>query len=274
MKIQQELVKAYPDMPVLDANKTYGWNDYAYASHDQVDYLYKAMMEIKSMHDSHFMTKKNKELMRERKQLQEELKLSKSQGPYGQGAEEMEQMRNQLDASQRAHKITTQRITEIESQYQGLLDQEKTKGKQAGHKLARIEADKERLSQQLNQMLQNYRELEANHNELMNTQGANTEDQERLLLLQEQIAQLQQVNSELENGNTAMREDLQQMQLQLQGSKVESGGDDQFERDENQGSLEVAELQAPPKEKRFLLSELKQIKDQCYQKLLMFKART
>ena len=29
-----------------------------------------------------------------------------------------------------------------------------------------------------------------------------------------------------------------------------------------------------PKEKRFLLSELKQIKEQCYQKLLMFKART
>ena len=108
MKIQQELVKAYPDMPVLDANKTYGWNDYAYASHDQVDYLYKAMTEIKSMHDSHFMTKKNKELMREKKQLQEELNLSKSQGPHGQGGEEMiESMRNQLDASQRAHKITT-----------------------------------------------------------------------------------------------------------------------------------------------------------------------
>ena len=47
------------------------------------------------MHDSHFMTKKNKELMREKKRLEEELSLSKSQGPTGQGGEEMiEQMRN------------------------------------------------------------------------------------------------------------------------------------------------------------------------------------
>lgn len=76
-------------MPVLDATKTYGWNDYAYTAHDQVDYLYKAMTEIKSMHDSHFMTKKNKELMREKKRLEEELSLSKSQGPSGQGGEEM-----------------------------------------------------------------------------------------------------------------------------------------------------------------------------------------
>ena len=36
------------------------------------------MAEIKSMHDSHFMTKKNKELIREMKALQEELSLSKS----------------------------------------------------------------------------------------------------------------------------------------------------------------------------------------------------
>ena len=36
----------------------------------------------------------------------------------------------------------------------------------------------------------------------------------------------------------------------------------------------MAELQPAPKEKRFLLSELKQIKEQCYQKLLLFKART
>ena len=47
------------------------------------------MTEIKSMHDSHFMTKKNKELIREKKRLEEELSLSKSQGPYGQGGEEM-----------------------------------------------------------------------------------------------------------------------------------------------------------------------------------------
>ena len=71
------------------------------------------------------------------------------------------------------------------------------------------------------------------------------------------------MNQELENGNTAMKTDLEQMQLQLQGSKVESGGADDFERDPYQGSLEMAELQQQPapKEKRFLLSELKQIKE-------------
>ena len=37
-------------------------------------------------------------------------------------------------------------------------------------------------------MLQNYRQLEASHNDLMNSQGANAADQERLQELQEQIA--------------------------------------------------------------------------------------
>ena len=46
----------------------------------------------------------------------------------------------------------------------------------------------------------------------MNSQGANTADQERLQQLQEQIVQLQQMNQELENGNTAMKSDLEQMQ--------------------------------------------------------------
>lgn len=69
------------------------------------------------MHDSHFMTKKNKELIREKKRLEEELSLSKSQGPSQDTEQMVEQMRNQLDASQRAHKITSQRITEIENQY-------------------------------------------------------------------------------------------------------------------------------------------------------------
>jgi len=36
------------------------------------------MDEVKSMHESHFMTKKNKELMREKKALVEELSLAKS----------------------------------------------------------------------------------------------------------------------------------------------------------------------------------------------------
>ena len=85
LKIQHELLQAYPDMPQLDSSKTYGWQEYAYYAHDQVEFLYKAMNEIKSMHESHFMTKKNKELIREKKQLEEELSLSKSQGPAGGG---------------------------------------------------------------------------------------------------------------------------------------------------------------------------------------------
>ena len=47
------------------------------------------------MHESHFMTKKNKELIREKKRLEEELSLAQSQGPAAaQGEVEMvEQMR-------------------------------------------------------------------------------------------------------------------------------------------------------------------------------------
>ena len=41
-------------------------------------YLVGALNEIKSMHESHFMTKKNKELIREKKALEEELNLVKS----------------------------------------------------------------------------------------------------------------------------------------------------------------------------------------------------
>lgn len=39
------------------------------------------MNEIKSMHESHYMTKKNKELIREKKVLEDELYLAKSIGP-------------------------------------------------------------------------------------------------------------------------------------------------------------------------------------------------
>ena len=46
------------------------------------------------MHDSHFMTKKNKELIREKKRLEEELSLSKSQGPSQDTEQMVEQMRN------------------------------------------------------------------------------------------------------------------------------------------------------------------------------------
>ena len=58
-----------------------------------------------------------------------------------------------------------------------------------------------------------------------------------------------------------------------------------FERDPNQGSLSVEDLDkskkpsSPSKETasreiRFLLNELQQIKEQVYQKLILFKSRT
>ena len=52
----------------------------------------------------------------------------------------------QLKASQDAHKVTANRIQEIEGQYQGLLDQEKQKAERSIQKSQRIEADKERLA--------------------------------------------------------------------------------------------------------------------------------
>mmetsp|Transcript_8585 Transcript_8585/g.11860 ORF Transcript_8585/g.11860 Transcript_8585/m.11860 type:complete len:88 (-) Transcript_8585:1924-2187(-) len=79
--MQQELLKAYPDLPVVDASKVRTFTDYAYAAHDQAVFLIEAMNEIKGMHESHFMTKKNKELIREKKALEEELNLAKSMGP-------------------------------------------------------------------------------------------------------------------------------------------------------------------------------------------------
>ena len=63
-------------MPVMELGKVKTFPDYAYAAHDQADYLCQAINEIKSMHESHFMTKKNKELMREKKDLQAELTLA------------------------------------------------------------------------------------------------------------------------------------------------------------------------------------------------------
>ena len=70
------------------------------------------------------------------------------------------------------------------------------------------------------------------------------------------------------------------MQIQLGASKAETAD---FERDPNQQSLMMSDLKAPaagqeagaaPKEKRFLLNELKQIKEQLYQKLFVYKARS
>ena len=81
LKMQEEIKKAYPDLPLLDSSKVNTYTDYAYASHDQAVFLIEAMNEIKSMHESHFMTKKNKQLIQEKKALEEELSLAKSFGP-------------------------------------------------------------------------------------------------------------------------------------------------------------------------------------------------
>ena len=100
------MLKSYPDLPVMDPSKIRTFTDYAYAAHDQAEFMLKAMDEIRSMHESHFMTKKNKELMKEKKALMEELSLAKSQGPIGESNEKVEEMRIQLDAAQKAHQTT------------------------------------------------------------------------------------------------------------------------------------------------------------------------
>ena len=102
VKMQPELVAAYPDLPLFDASKIRTFTDYAYMAHDQAEFLVVAMNEIKSMHESHFMTRKNKELIKEKKMLEEELSLAKSIGP-GQGQTAVDQIKAELDASQKAH---------------------------------------------------------------------------------------------------------------------------------------------------------------------------
>lgn len=84
-------------MPLIDHARVSTFTDYAYAAHDQAEYLSKAMDEMRSMHESHFMTKKNKELMKEKKRLEAELALSQSQGPADLASEDL--MRSQLEAS-------------------------------------------------------------------------------------------------------------------------------------------------------------------------------
>ena len=100
----------------------------------------------------------------------------------------------------------------------------------------------------MQELLQNYQSLEASYSQLMKSQGDfedwqrnAAQEQERLQLLQEQIDQLQSSNQELANNNTALTADLQQMQLQLGASKAETAD---FERDPNQASLMMTDLQA------------------------------
>ena len=71
LRIQADLAKAYPDMPVMSLETVNSFKDYAYAAHDQAEFLHRAMDELKSMNESHFVVKKNKELMREKKALEE-----------------------------------------------------------------------------------------------------------------------------------------------------------------------------------------------------------
>ena len=60
LKLQPELLKGYPNMPIITPGEITTFQDYAYAVHDQAEFLRKAMDEIKIMHEQHFMTKRNK----------------------------------------------------------------------------------------------------------------------------------------------------------------------------------------------------------------------
>ena len=117
MKFQPELLKAYPDMPKMDPEQIRTFADYAYAAHDQAEFMLQQMQEIKSMHESHFMTKKNKELIKEKKRLEGELDLARSIGVSDSGGQDMlAQMRNQLESSQRAESTSKQQVAEVEAQ--------------------------------------------------------------------------------------------------------------------------------------------------------------
>ena len=70
-------------MPVITAGEITTFQDYAYAVHDQAEFLRGAMDEIKAMHESHFMTKRNKLLMQEKKALEGELEKSKNSQDQG-----------------------------------------------------------------------------------------------------------------------------------------------------------------------------------------------
>ena len=82
-------------------------------------------------------------------------------------------------------------------------------------------------------------------------------DQEQMRDLQDQIYQLQVENQELCDGNALLQSDYDTVKQQLMAA---TGTD--FERDPNQGSLEMVDLDGNRgKEKRYLLEELKVIKD-------------
>ena len=75
---QPELLKAFPTMPQINPGDISNFQDYAYALHEQTEFMRGAIEEMRQLQDKHFMTKKNKELIREKKALEEELSLHKS----------------------------------------------------------------------------------------------------------------------------------------------------------------------------------------------------
>ena len=51
-------------MPRIDPDQIHTLSDYAYTAHDQAELILREKQEIKSVHDSQFMTKKNKLLIK------------------------------------------------------------------------------------------------------------------------------------------------------------------------------------------------------------------
>ena len=88
------------------------------------------------------------------------------------------------------------------------------------------------------------------------------------------------------NGNMTLQDQIEQLNLDLTASKAKTskigaGTEEEvdLERDENQESL-LRRSELDPnsnlgeRNKKFLLNELKQLKDQMYGKLMFFKSRT
>ena len=77
--------------------------------------------------------------------------------------------------------------------------------------------------------------------------------------------------------NVSFKGELEQAQLRL--SQVQKPEEDvDFDRDSNEGSFmrgkSKKDTETQEREKKFLLTELKQIKDQLYGKLTYFKSKT
>lgn len=87
-------------------------------------------------------------------------------------------------------------MQESNSSYNDQIEVEKAKTLQAGEKIKRIERDKERLTTQVNQLLSSYKQLEASHKGLLDSQHAIGEYAEKEKIDEARINQLQ---SQVEN---------------------------------------------------------------------------